>query len=116
MRGKQGIVLLLLMLGLKMEVVGILRGLGLVLLIPRLGARNLIGERRNDSLRSSLRENMFCSFFCELGSGLSLEKVMVWQLNAVYQGEQKIMKYISRINPSAEHVRQIHEEITNIND
>ena len=52
----------------------------------------------------------------EVGTGLSLTKVMVWQFNAVYHGEQRITEYMSRINSTAERLRQVVGEATDIND
>ncbi len=51
----------------------------------------------------------------EVGTGVSLTEVMVWQLNAVFQSEQKTTDYISRINDIASRRAIIEKDIAEIN-
>jgi hypothetical protein len=50
----------------------------------------------------------------EVGTGVSLTEVMVWQFNAVYQGEQKLMTYQSQINVIANDSRIIDQDMDEI--
>jgi glycine cleavage system H lipoate-binding protein len=52
----------------------------------------------------------------EAGTDLSLTKVMVWQCNAVFQGEQKIIEHTSQINPIASQRSAIDGDIAEINN
>ena len=51
----------------------------------------------------------------EVGTGVSLTEVMVWQFNAVFQSEQKTADYISRINTIAGRRADIEKDIAEIN-
>lgn len=51
----------------------------------------------------------------EVGTGVSLTEVMVWQFNAVFQSEQKTADYISRINAIAGRRAIIEKDIAEIN-
>jgi hypothetical protein len=50
----------------------------------------------------------------QVGTGVALTEVMVWQFNAAYQGEHKITACISQINSIASQVMAVDEEMAEI--
>jgi hypothetical protein len=52
----------------------------------------------------------------EVGTGVSLTKVMVWQFNSLFQSEQKMAKYISKINFIVGEREKLDYDVAEINN